>query len=128
MHEVSTLCLFQGVLRSIGNDTATKRSVIVIAHRYLFLTQACFDDWFNDTSSTLCSFRLSTNKAADRIVAMDSGRVVEVTGFVQFIETIDLCNFNCYVLCAQQMGNHEELMSKDGLYARLTKRRADAVV
>ncbi|KAH0919437.1 hypothetical protein HID58_027097 [Brassica napus] len=69
----------KGVLRSIGSDTATKRSVIVIAHR------------------------LSTIKAADRIVAMDSGRVVE-------------------------MGNHEELMSKDGLYARLTKRQADAVV
>ncbi|KAH0874936.1 hypothetical protein HID58_072298 [Brassica napus] len=69
----------KGVLRSIGSDTATKRSVIVIAHR------------------------LSTIKAADRIVAMDSGRVVE-------------------------MGNHEELMSKDGLYARLTNRQADAVV
>ncbi|KAJ0256309.1 ABC transporter B family member 26 [Hirschfeldia incana] len=69
----------KGVLRSIGSDTATKRSVIVIAHR------------------------LSTIKAADRIVAMDSGRVVE-------------------------MGNHNELMNKDGLYARLTKRQADAVV
>ncbi|CAN8239221.1 unnamed protein product [Cochlearia groenlandica] len=71
--------LSKGVLRSIGSDSATKRSVIVIAHR------------------------LSTIKAADRIVAMDSGRVVE-------------------------MGNHKELLSKDGLYARLTKRQADAVV
>lgn len=34
-------------------------------------------------------------------MAMDSGRVVEVsssvTGFVQFIETIDLCDLDCYV-------------------------------
>ncbi|XP_010471059.1 PREDICTED: ABC transporter B family member 26, chloroplastic [Camelina sativa] len=69
----------KGALRSIGNDAATKRSVIVIAHR------------------------LSTIQAADRIVAMDSGRVVE-------------------------MGNHKELLSKDGLYARLNKRQADAVL
>ncbi|XP_010552674.1 PREDICTED: ABC transporter B family member 26, chloroplastic [Tarenaya hassleriana] len=69
----------KGVLRALGSDSATKRSVIVIAHR------------------------LSTIQAADRIVAMDGGRVVE-------------------------MGSHKELLLKDGLYSRLTKRQVDTVV
>jgi len=47
MQEFLSLLFFQGVLRSIGNDSATKRSVIVIAHRYLFLALiqsfTCFD-------------------------------------------------------------------------------------
>jgi len=68
----------KGVLRAIRSDRKTKRAVIIIAHR------------------------LSTIQAADRVVVMDGGQIVE-------------------------MGNHMELLSKDGLYARLTKRQADAV-
>ncbi|KAJ3708649.1 hypothetical protein LUZ61_012354 [Rhynchospora tenuis] len=65
----------KGVMRS-GNN-GSKRTVLVIAHR------------------------LSTIQAADRIVVMDSGKIVE-------------------------MGSHTQLIQKDGLYSRLVKRQSDA--
>ncbi|XP_057252054.1 ABC transporter B family member 26, chloroplastic isoform X2 [Beta vulgaris subsp. vulgaris] len=68
----------KGVLRAVKNDTQSRRTVIVIAHR------------------------LSTIQAADRIVVMNGGKIVE-------------------------MGSHKELLLKDGLYARLTRRQEDAV-
>ncbi|XWS69069.1 hypothetical protein CRYUN_Cryun04dG0148000 [Craigia yunnanensis] len=69
----------KSILRAVRSDSSTKGTVIVIAHR------------------------LSTIQAADRIVVMDGGQIIE-------------------------MGSHGELLHKDGLYARLTRRQTDALV
>ncbi|PKU60896.1 ABC transporter B family member 26, chloroplastic [Dendrobium catenatum] len=67
------------LLLSDRNVSGEKRTVIVIAHR------------------------LSTIQAADTIVVMDVGRIVEV-------------------------GNHKQLLHKNGLYASLARRQSDAFV
>ncbi|KAH0452664.1 hypothetical protein IEQ34_019963 [Dendrobium chrysotoxum] len=67
------------LLLSDRNVSGEKRTVIVIAHR------------------------LSTIQAADTIVVMDDGRIVEV-------------------------GNHKELLHKNGLYASLARRQSDAFI
>lgn len=62
----------------------TRRSVIVIAHRlavfccYHPLNAAHFDSDFEVYD---LNFRLSTIQAADRIVVMDGGHIVEVGEF-----------------------------------------------
>ncbi|KAK4263127.1 hypothetical protein QN277_028594 [Acacia crassicarpa] len=53
-------------------------------------------------SVIVIAHRLSTIKAADKIVVMDGGQIVEI-------------------------GSHRELLLKDGLYARLTRKQADAM-
>ncbi|KAL8157037.1 ABC transporter B family member 26, chloroplastic [Apium graveolens] len=68
----------KGVIRAVRNDLKTKRTVVVIAHR------------------------LSTIQAADRIVVMNGGRIVET-------------------------GSHMELLKKDGMYSQLTGRQTDAI-
>ncbi|KAM6548684.1 hypothetical protein CsatB_020360 [Cannabis sativa] len=66
----------KGVIHAFRNNLKSKRTVIVIAHRF------------------------STIKAADRIIVMDSGRVIE-------------------------MGNHFELMLKDEFYANLVRAQTE---
>ncbi|XP_030484757.2 ABC transporter B family member 26, chloroplastic isoform X2 [Cannabis sativa] len=66
----------KGVIHAFRNNLNSKRTVIVIAHRF------------------------STIKAADRIIVMDSGRVIE-------------------------MGNHFELMLKDEFYANLVRAQTE---
>lgn len=68
----------KGILHAFHNDRKAKRTVIVIAHRF------------------------STIKAADRIVVMDSGRVIEI-------------------------GNHAELILNDALYAKLIRTQTDGL-
>ncbi|WVZ11139.1 hypothetical protein V8G54_015669 [Vigna mungo] len=88
----------KGVLRSVRSDSAT-RSVIVIAHR------------------------LSTIQAADRIVVMDGGQIVEVGKLLIHFDALKFLTLKNI----QKIGSHRELLLRDGLYARLTRKQADAM-
>lgn len=85
-----------------------------------------------DFSILMTSFcRLSTIQSADRIIVMDSGKIVEVIS----LWAVPVCSLLLYsshlrpllVLNYIQMGGHTDLRSNDGLYARLIRRQADAV-
>ncbi|KAL6613953.1 hypothetical protein ACP70R_036223 [Stipagrostis hirtigluma subsp. patula] len=66
----------KSVITKVSADSKTRRTVVIIAHR------------------------LSTIQAADRIIVMESGNIVED-------------------------GKHSELIRKDGLYSRLARRQND---
>lgn len=75
------------------------------------------------TSSTYCSFRLSTVQAADKIVAMDSGRVVEVshshTRFDEFVRTVALGDNHCYVFVHKTDGQSQRAFEQRWLVCEI---------
>ena len=60
------------------------------------LVQEALDKLMKNRTSIVIAHRLSTIKNADKIIVLDKGKVVEI-------------------------GKHEELIQKDGLYTKLSK-------
>ncbi|OWM76106.1 hypothetical protein CDL15_Pgr009752 [Punica granatum] len=83
-------------------DEATSALDAESEHNVKGVLRAVRSDLMMRRTVIVIAHRLSTIQAADRIVVMDGGRIAE-------------------------MGTHKELLLKDGLYARLTRRQADAV-
>ncbi|GAB2297956.1 ABC transporter B member 26, chloroplastic [Dionaea muscipula] len=84
-------------------DEATSALDAESEHNVKGVLRAVRNDQQTKRTVIVIAHRLSTIQSADRIVVMDGGQLVE-------------------------MGSHKELLLKDGLYARLTRRQADAVV
>ncbi|KAF9626258.1 hypothetical protein IFM89_031650 [Coptis chinensis] len=98
----------KGILRAAKSGSKKKRTVIVIAHR------------------------LSTIQAADRVVVMNEGEIAEISVMDDSLQILPFSilklhqGFPKYVW-NMQTGSHIELLRKDGLYARLTKRQTGAL-
>ncbi|XWS34726.1 hypothetical protein CRYUN_Cryun21dG0062600 [Craigia yunnanensis] len=84
-------------------DEATSALDAESEHNVKGVLRAVRSDSSTKRTVIVIAHRLSTIQAADRIVVMDSSQIVE-------------------------MGSHKELLHKDGLYARLTRRQIDALV
>lgn len=110
--------------------------------------------YFESVVKLFILYRLSTIQAADRIVVMDGGHIVEVGTIVWTAAIMPIIDSECItmkcmivnysilikqgndsptkysmnvIFIPSQMGTHGELLRKEGLYARLTRRQADAV-
>ncbi|KAB2045717.1 hypothetical protein ERO13_D01G150400v2 [Gossypium hirsutum] len=84
-------------------DEATSALDAESEHNVKGVLRSVRSDLSSRRTVIVIAHRLSTIQAADRIVVMDGGQIAE-------------------------MGSHNELLHKNGLYARLTRRQTDAVV
>ena len=87
------ICYYiKGVLRAVKSDLSMKRSVIIIAHRCVLksLKSAHLSVLIVNLNFWLPTlYRLSTIQAADRIVVMDGGQVVEVGFLSIYFESLN---------------------------------------
>ncbi|MBA0550958.1 hypothetical protein Golob_021865, partial [Gossypium lobatum] len=82
-------------------DEATSALDAESEHNVKGVLRSVRSDLSSRRTVIVIAHRLSTIQAADRIVVMDGGQIAE-------------------------MGSHNELLHKNGLYARLTRRQTDA--
>ncbi|KAL3501136.1 hypothetical protein ACH5RR_035585 [Cinchona calisaya] len=84
-------------------DEATSALDAESEHNIKGVLRAIRSDLKTKRTVLVIAHRLSTIQVADKIIVMEGGKIVEV-------------------------GSHSELLIKDGLYSRLSRRQADAVV